>query len=217
MASVSRFLTTKLRLTVNEAKSAVARPEERKFLGFSISNDGSERRIAARDHLYLMRLHVPDRPKMSQSRATRLSGRRADVKMHDGAFYGSARRQADRARMDIAVCVVPPRSHAARAEQVAGAACTPRSPDPRSPVSGDTASALITLLGALTEGSGSHMTPRWREGDSNRRSPLITKTLRVPPWTRLFPVRASARRCFRGLIAQPADTYTPPQEIAIGR
>src|SRR5689334_24119211 len=31
---------------VNEAKSAVARPEERKFLGFSISNDGSERRIA---------------------------------------------------------------------------------------------------------------------------------------------------------------------------
>src|SRR5438445_13662175 len=46
MASLSRFLTTKLRLTVNEAKSAVARPEERKFLGFSISNDGSERRIA---------------------------------------------------------------------------------------------------------------------------------------------------------------------------
>ena len=34
------------KVTVNEAKSAVARPEERKFLGFSISNDGSERRIA---------------------------------------------------------------------------------------------------------------------------------------------------------------------------
>src|SRR5260370_13080548 len=46
MASMSRFLTKKLRLKVNEAKSAVARPEERKFLGFSISNDGSERRIA---------------------------------------------------------------------------------------------------------------------------------------------------------------------------
>jgi RNA-directed DNA polymerase len=46
MASVSRFLTRKLRLKVNEAKSAVARPEARKFLGFSISNDGSERRIA---------------------------------------------------------------------------------------------------------------------------------------------------------------------------
>jgi len=46
MASVSRFLTSKLRLKVNETKSAVAQPEERKFLGFSISDDGSERRIA---------------------------------------------------------------------------------------------------------------------------------------------------------------------------
>jgi len=46
MASVSQFLTQKLRLKVNERKSAVAYPEERKFLGFSISNDGSERRIA---------------------------------------------------------------------------------------------------------------------------------------------------------------------------
>jgi len=46
MASVSRFLTRKLRLKVNQSKSAVARPEERQFLGFSISNDGSERRIA---------------------------------------------------------------------------------------------------------------------------------------------------------------------------
>jgi RNA-directed DNA polymerase len=46
MASVSRFLAQQLRLKVNEAKSAVALPEERKFLVFSISNDGSERRIA---------------------------------------------------------------------------------------------------------------------------------------------------------------------------
>jgi len=46
MASICRFLTKKLRLKVNESKSAVARPEERKFLGFSISNDGTERRIA---------------------------------------------------------------------------------------------------------------------------------------------------------------------------
>jgi RNA-directed DNA polymerase len=46
MNSVGRFLTKKLRLKVNEAKSAVTRPEVRKFLGFSSSNDGSERRIA---------------------------------------------------------------------------------------------------------------------------------------------------------------------------
>jgi group II intron reverse transcriptase/maturase len=48
MASVSRFLTRKLRLKVTEAKSAMARPEERKFLGFSISNDGSARRRRAK-------------------------------------------------------------------------------------------------------------------------------------------------------------------------
>ncbi|MFC2172879.1 group II intron maturase-specific domain-containing protein [Acidobacteriota bacterium] len=46
MDSVCRFLTTKLQLKVNKSKSAVAQPEERKFLGFSISNDGSERRVA---------------------------------------------------------------------------------------------------------------------------------------------------------------------------
>jgi RNA-directed DNA polymerase len=44
MASITRFLADKLRLKVNETKSAVARPEERNFLGFA--NDGSERRIA---------------------------------------------------------------------------------------------------------------------------------------------------------------------------
>jgi RNA-directed DNA polymerase len=48
MATACHFLTTQLRLKVNESKSAVARPEERKFLGFTISNDGSERRIAAK-------------------------------------------------------------------------------------------------------------------------------------------------------------------------
>src|SRR5262249_60652028 len=37
---------SKVSMMINEAKSAVARPEARKFLGFSISTDGSERRIA---------------------------------------------------------------------------------------------------------------------------------------------------------------------------
>ena len=37
MASVTRFITTKLKLKVNEQKSAVARPWERKFLGFSFT------------------------------------------------------------------------------------------------------------------------------------------------------------------------------------
>jgi hypothetical protein len=46
MASVSRFVSTRLRLKVNESKSAVARPQTRSFLGFRITNDGSQREIA---------------------------------------------------------------------------------------------------------------------------------------------------------------------------
>ena len=37
MASISRFLADTLKLTVNAAKSAVARPWERKFLGYSLT------------------------------------------------------------------------------------------------------------------------------------------------------------------------------------
>ena len=49
MASVCHFLTTRLQLRVNESKSAVARSGERKFLGFTISNDPEPtRQIAAK-------------------------------------------------------------------------------------------------------------------------------------------------------------------------
>jgi RNA-directed DNA polymerase len=65
MASLSRFLTKKLRLKVNEAKSAVARPEERKFLGFSISNDGSERRIASKA-LDKFKMQIRDRTRRTR-------------------------------------------------------------------------------------------------------------------------------------------------------
>ena len=41
MESITRFITQKLKLKVNESKSAVARPQERKFLGFSFT-DGPE-------------------------------------------------------------------------------------------------------------------------------------------------------------------------------
>src|SRR5262245_33941273 len=47
MKSITRFITQKLKLKVNEAKSAVARPQERKFLGFSFTaGPDSKRRIA---------------------------------------------------------------------------------------------------------------------------------------------------------------------------
>src|SRR2546427_7368995 len=47
MESITRFITTKLKLKVNAQKSAVAQPGERKFLGFSFTfNREPKRRIA---------------------------------------------------------------------------------------------------------------------------------------------------------------------------
>jgi RNA-directed DNA polymerase len=47
MESITRFITTRLKLKVNQQKSAVARPWERKFLGFSFTaNREPKRRIA---------------------------------------------------------------------------------------------------------------------------------------------------------------------------
>jgi RNA-directed DNA polymerase len=47
MESVTQFITQKLKLKVNEAKSAVARPQKRKFLGFSFTAGPEvKRRIA---------------------------------------------------------------------------------------------------------------------------------------------------------------------------
>jgi len=47
MASVNEFITKRLKLKVNESKSAVARPSSRKFLGFSFTtNRPYKRRIA---------------------------------------------------------------------------------------------------------------------------------------------------------------------------
>src|SRR5229473_5505499 len=47
MRSVTRLLTTKLKLRVNSEKSAVARPWERKFLGFSFTNHKPPKRRLA--------------------------------------------------------------------------------------------------------------------------------------------------------------------------
>jgi RNA-directed DNA polymerase len=47
MKSITRFITKKLQLKVNEAKSAVARPQERKFLGFSFRGGPQVKRLIA--------------------------------------------------------------------------------------------------------------------------------------------------------------------------
>ncbi len=45
MASVTKFLEKKLRLQVNRSKSAVARPDDRKFLGFRLTSGAEPQRL----------------------------------------------------------------------------------------------------------------------------------------------------------------------------
>jgi RNA-directed DNA polymerase len=47
MESITRFITQKLKLKVNETKSAVARPQQRKFLGFSFTTGPEVKRVIA--------------------------------------------------------------------------------------------------------------------------------------------------------------------------
>src|SRR6266404_9123146 len=47
MKSITQFITQKLKLKVNESKSAVARPQDRKFLGFSFTFGPEVKRVIA--------------------------------------------------------------------------------------------------------------------------------------------------------------------------
>jgi RNA-directed DNA polymerase len=66
MQSITRFLTTKLRLKVNESKSAVARPWERKFLGFSLTSGVVPRRVIARKALQKFRERVREQTRRNR-------------------------------------------------------------------------------------------------------------------------------------------------------
>jgi len=58
MASISRFVEHKLKLRVNRDKSAVGRPWERKFLGFTLTSDAKPRRLIAPQSLARFRDRV---------------------------------------------------------------------------------------------------------------------------------------------------------------
>ena len=71
MAGVSQFLEKKLKLKVNQGKSAVARPGERKFLGFSCTfGEASKRRIALQS---LKRFRLKVRELTRRGRSLKLS------------------------------------------------------------------------------------------------------------------------------------------------
>ena len=60
MESISRFITQRLKLKVNEAKSAVARPQERKFLGFSFTAGPDIKRTIAPKSLERFKQRIRD-------------------------------------------------------------------------------------------------------------------------------------------------------------
>src|SRR5882724_5127137 len=58
MESITRFITQKLKLKVNETKSAVARPQQRKFLGFSFTDGPDIKRTIALKSLELFEQRI---------------------------------------------------------------------------------------------------------------------------------------------------------------
>jgi RNA-directed DNA polymerase len=60
MESITRFITHNLKLKVNEAKSAVARPQGRKFLGFSFSTGPEVKRVIAPKALDRFKARIRD-------------------------------------------------------------------------------------------------------------------------------------------------------------
>jgi RNA-directed DNA polymerase len=60
MKSITHFITQKLKLKVNETKSAVARPQERKFLGFSFTGGPEVKRAIAPQALERFRKRIRD-------------------------------------------------------------------------------------------------------------------------------------------------------------
>jgi RNA-directed DNA polymerase len=67
MASVSQFLEKKLKLKVNQGKSAVARPGERKFLGFSFTSGKVPKRRIAPQSLKRFKLKVRELTRIGRS------------------------------------------------------------------------------------------------------------------------------------------------------
>jgi len=70
MRSVTRFITTKLKLKVNEQKSAVARPWERKFLGFSFTSGREPKRRIAPKAVLRFQVKVRELTQRTRGRST---------------------------------------------------------------------------------------------------------------------------------------------------
>jgi RNA-directed DNA polymerase len=82
MASVEQFLARRLKLKVNAAKSAVARPEHRKFLGFSFTTGKQPRRRIAPQALARFKSRVRELTRRTRGREPRADRRRPVALSH---------------------------------------------------------------------------------------------------------------------------------------
>jgi len=93
MGSIRRFITTKLKLKVNEQKSAVARPWERKLLGFSFTSGWVPKRRMAPKAVIRFRVRVRELTDRTRGRSTEQMATELTRYLQVGsAILGSARR-----------------------------------------------------------------------------------------------------------------------------
>ena len=101
MASVTRFLERRLKLKVNADKSAVARPPQRKFLGFSFTREEKPRRKLARQTVERVRHEVRRRARASRGRSLEQIVRDLSAYLRGWrAYYGFCQTRTELTKLD---------------------------------------------------------------------------------------------------------------------
>jgi RNA-directed DNA polymerase len=101
MASVTRFLERKLKLKVNAEKSAVARPHQRKFLGFSFTREAQPRRKLARQTVERFKREVRQRVRASRGRSVEQIVRKLTEYLRGWrAYYGFCQTRSELESLD---------------------------------------------------------------------------------------------------------------------
>jgi RNA-directed DNA polymerase len=101
MANVTHFVERKLKLKVNAEKSAVARPQERKFLGFSFTREVKPRRKLAPQTVERFKREVRERVRASRGRSLEQIVRELTEYLRGWrAYYGFCQTRSQLERLD---------------------------------------------------------------------------------------------------------------------
>jgi RNA-directed DNA polymerase len=96
MESITRFITQKLKLKVNEAKSAVARPQERKFLEFSFTTGPEVKRVIASKALARFQQRIREITRRAKSVSTKTTIEELAPYMRAGAAISASAKRPRR-------------------------------------------------------------------------------------------------------------------------